>query len=284
MNPTLQVLFSALAYIGLKVLACAAILVIGWIIAKVIGSLVDKGLAKARFNHLAQRTGMDRWTGRYTPSGLVGKLVYYALLLFTFQLAFSVFGPNPISNLIDTVISWLPRLIVACVILVVAVAIANAVFDVITNALSHFSYGRAIGRIAQVVIIAFGAIAALNQVGVATTITMPVLVAILATIAGILIVGVGGGLIAPMRQRWERALNKVEEESTRVTEHLKTRAAEQRAAEAAGLAKDRGDTMVQSRYPGETPSDVKPSAKEAADKLAEKAGALRDDMKSRPEL
>ncbi|WP_186315766.1 mechanosensitive ion channel family protein [Catellatospora sichuanensis] len=284
MNPTVQVLLSALAYIALKVLACAAILVIGWIIAKAIGSLVDKGLAKARFNHLAQRTGMDRWTGRYTPSGLVGKLVYYALLLFTFQLAFSVFGPNPISNLIDTVISWLPRLIVACVILVVAVAIANAVFDVITNALSHFSYGRTIGRIAQVVIIAFGVIAALNQIGVATTITMPVLVAILATIAGILIVGVGGGLIAPMRERWERALNKVEEESSRVSEHLKTRAAEQRAAEAVGLTKDRGDTMVQAKYPGEAPSDVKPSAKESADKLAEKAAALRNDMKPGPEL
>ncbi|MEU8002704.1 hypothetical protein AB0B66_16240 [Catellatospora sp. NPDC049111] len=283
MNPTVQVLLSALAYIALKVLACAAILVVGWIIAKAIGSLVDKGLARARFNHLAQRTGMDRWTGKYTPSGLVGKLVYYALLLFTFQLAFSVFGPNPISNLIDTVISWLPRLIVACVILVVAVAIANAVFDVITNALSHFSYGRAVGRIAQVAIIAFGAIAALNQIGVATTITMPVLVAVLATIAGILIVGVGGGLIAPMRERWERALNKVEEEGTRVSEHLKTRAAEQRAADTAALSKDRGDTMAQPKYPGEKPSDVKPSAKEAADKLTEKATALRKDMQG-PEL
>lgn len=274
MNPTLQVLFSTLAYIGLKVLACAAILIIGWIIAKVIGSLVDKGLAKARFNHLAQRTGMERWTGRYTPSGLVGKIVYYALLLFTFQLAFSVFGPNPISNLIDDVIAWLPRLIVACVIIVVAVAIANAVFDVINNALSHFSYGRTIGRIAQIVIIALGVIAALNQIGIATTITMPVLIAALATISGILIVGVGGGLIGPMRARWERALNKVEEEGVRVSEHLKTRAAEQQAASA--LAKDRGDGMSQPKYAGQTPSDVKPAAEKAADRLTEQATTAKN--------
>ncbi|BCJ77741.1 hypothetical protein CS0771_72850 [Catellatospora sp. IY07-71] len=286
MNPTLQVTLGALAYIGLKILACAAILVIGWIIAKVIGTLVDKGLAKVRFNHLAQRTGMDRWTGRYTPSGLVGMVVYYALLLFTFQLAFSVFGPNPISNLIDDVIAWLPRLIVACVIIVVAVAIANAVFNVISNALSHFSYGRTVGRIAQVAIIALGAIAALNQAGIATTITTPVLVAILATISGILIVGVGGGLIGPMRSRWERALGRIEEESTRVSAHLKARAAEQETA--AALTKARGDTMVQPKYPGETPQDVKPgtkvTAEEAADRLTKKATALRNDMKPGPEL
>jgi hypothetical protein len=272
MNPTMQVTLGALAYVGLKILACAAILVIGWIIAKAIGSLVDKGLAKARFNHLAQRTGMDRWTGRYTPSGLIGTVVYYILVLFTFQLAFSVFGPNPISNLIHDVIAWLPRLIVACVIIVVAAAIANAVFNVISNALSHFSYGRAVGRIAQIAIIALGAIAALNQAGIATAITTPVLVAILATISGILIVGVGGGLIAPMRARWERALDRVEEESTRVSAHLKARAAEQEAARA--LTKDRGDTMVQPKYTGQTPSDVKPDAKttpeEAADRLTEK--------------
>ena len=46
-------------------------------------------------------------------------------------------------------------------------------------------------------------IAALNQVGIATTVTQPVLIAVLATVAGILIVGVGGGLVRPMQQRWD---------------------------------------------------------------------------------
>jgi hypothetical protein len=58
-------------------------------------------------------------------------------------------------------------------------------------------------------------IAALSQIGVAIAVTLPVLIAVLGTVAGILIVGVGGGLIAPMRQRWETILNRAEQEAPR---------------------------------------------------------------------
>jgi hypothetical protein len=47
---------------------------------------------------------------------------------------------------------------------------------------------------------------------VATTVTTPILVAVLATVAGILIVGVGGGLIKPMQARAEQWLSRAESE------------------------------------------------------------------------
>jgi hypothetical protein len=64
-------------------------------------------------------------------------------------------------------------------------------------------------------ILALGVIAALGQAGIATAVTQPVLFAALAAGAGILIVGVGGGMIGPMRQRWERWLTTAEQETTR---------------------------------------------------------------------
>jgi hypothetical protein len=48
--------------------------------------------------------------------------------------------------------------------------------------------------------------------GIAVTVTLPVLVAVLATIGGILVVGVGGGLIRPMQARWENYLSSAERE------------------------------------------------------------------------
>jgi uncharacterized membrane protein len=48
---------------------------------------------------------------------------------------------------------------------------------------------------------------------VALTVTMPVLIAVLATVAGILIVGAGGGLIKPAQARWERLLEAAEAET-----------------------------------------------------------------------
>lgn len=243
MNQTLLNILDSLAGWALKALAFLAIFIVGWIISRLVGTAVDRLLNRVGFNRFAGRIHMRRWTGRYEPSGLVGRIVYYALLLFTFQIAFNVFGPNPISDVIDTIIAWLPRLAVAAVIVVIAIAIANAVFDIVNNALSQLSYGRMLSRAAQIVIVALGAIAALNQVGVATTVTMPVLITILATIGGILVVGVGGGLIHPMRERWERMLNQAEAETRRAASTM-------RAPKQDATAKPPGDGMTQKAYAG----------------------------------
>jgi hypothetical protein len=92
----------------------------------------------------------------------------------------------------------------------------------VSNALSGFSYGGMLGTIASVFILGLGIIAALNQVGIALTVTLPVLIAILATVGGILVVGVGGGLIKPMQQRWENYLTTAEREGRSIRERRST--------------------------------------------------------------
>jgi hypothetical protein len=106
----------------------------------------------------------------------------------------------------------------ALIVVVVAPAIAAAVRDIVSNALSGFSYGRMLGTLASVFILGLGIIAALNQMGIAVTVTLPVLVAVLATIGGILVVGVGGGLIKPMQARWEDYLTTAEREGRSIRE------------------------------------------------------------------
>jgi hypothetical protein len=201
-----------------KFVAFLLILLIGWFVAKAIGKAVDKILERVGFDRAVERGGVKKALAKsqYDASGIVGKLVYYALLLFVLQLAFGVFGPNPISDLITGVIAFLPKAIVAIIIVVVASAIAAAVRELIANTLGGLSYGKALATIASVFILGLGIIAALNQVGIATTVTMPVLIAVLATVAGILIVGVGGGLIRPMQSRWEGYLQTMSQESSRI--------------------------------------------------------------------
>ena len=217
-----------------KALAFVAILVVGWLIAKAVRKLVDKVLERVGFDRLVERGGvkaaLDR--SKYDASDIVAKLVYYAILLFTLQLAFGIWGPNPISALITGVVAWLPRAFVAIIIVVVAAAIASAVKDLVTGALGGLSYGRLLANVASYFILGLGVIAALNQIGVATTVTTPVLIAVLATIAGILIVGVGGGLVRPMQSRWEGWLDRAAAESQTIAEHAKAYSAGQRDAQA----------------------------------------------------
>jgi hypothetical protein len=60
-----------------------------------------------------------------------------------------------------------------------------------------------------------GVSAALNQIEVAPEIVNGVFYAMLALVVGVAIVAIGGGGIQPMRQRWERALNRGEQEAPR---------------------------------------------------------------------
>ncbi|MFJ8072454.1 hypothetical protein ACIQ7Q_00565 [Streptomyces sp. NPDC096176] len=229
-----------------KFIAFVAILIIGWFVAKLIAKAADRLLRKVGFERMAERSGISNTLGgsKYDATGIISKILFYAVMLIALQLGFGVFGPNPISTMINGIVSWIPKAIVACVIVVVAMAIARAARDIIQGALGQTSYGRVLATVAWGFIVALGVIAALSQAEIATSVTGPVLTAVLAAMAGILIVGVGGGLINPMRERWERWLATAEAESGRAKDTV-TAYQRGRADAAAGQP-------VTERQPGRT--------------------------------
>lgn len=203
-----------------KLLLFIIILVVGLIVAKLIAKGLDKLLERVGFDRLVERGGvkkaLDR--SRFDASDIISKIVYYTLVLFVLQFAFGVFGPNPVSDLLEGIIAFLPRVIVAIIIIIVAAAIAAGAKTLIQGMLGGLSYGKVIANIASIFILFLGITAALNQVDIATTVTTPVLITVLAIIGGVIIVGVGGGLIKPMQARWEGWLSKAEAEAPRIKE------------------------------------------------------------------
>lgn len=194
------------------------ILLVGWFIAKMIGKAIGKVLGKVGLDRVADKADLRRFTGKYTTSELLGRVVYFAMVLIVLQLSFAAFGPNPVSDLLAQFVAWLPHLFIAMILIVVGMAIANVVKELISGTLSNTSYGKPLGMAAQVAIVAIVAVAAFAQIGVATVVLVPILWTMLAIIAGVAIVGIGGGLIGPMRQRWERTLNAMEEEAPKMKE------------------------------------------------------------------
>ncbi|RZS38831.1 putative transporter (transmembrane protein) [Herbihabitans rhizosphaerae] len=188
-----------------KLLGFLIILFIGWLIAKAVAKGLSMVLNKLGFNRMMEKTGLTnmlRGSG-VDAGGIIVKLAYYFILLIGLQLAFGVFGPsNPVSVLLNDVIAFLPRIVVAVVLVIVAAAVAKVVRDLITSSLGNRPFAPMLGTIAYAFLIAIGIIAALNQVNIATTVTMPVLITVLATVGGVIIVGFGGGLIRPMQERW----------------------------------------------------------------------------------
>ena len=241
--------WSSVANIIPKLVAFAVIMLIGWLICKAIAKALDVVLRRLGTERLAERAGADRVfaASKWDTTAILVKIVYYGLLLVVLQLALGVFGPNPISTMIHSVVAWIPKAIVAVIIVVVAMWLANVAREFVSNILSAASYGRMLGWIAWAFIAFFGVIAALAQIGVATFVLGPILNAVLFTVAGIAIVGVGGGLIQPMRSRWERMLAKAEEETARVQPSVRQNALAYQRGRADARAGQPTDQQTQTR-------------------------------------
>ncbi|KAA2264328.1 hypothetical protein F0L68_07870 [Solihabitans fulvus] len=198
-----------------KLFGFLIVLLIGWLIAKAIAKAVDFLLGRIGFDRLVERSGLGGAMSRspIDATGLIVKLVYYFVLLIALQLAFGVFGTgNAVSQLLNDVIAYLPRIVVAIVLVLVASAVGRVLRNLITSALGNRPFTSMVGNIVNIFVVALGVIAALNQLGIAVSVTMPVLITVLATVGGILVVGLGGGLIRPMQQRWEGWLDRMQEQ------------------------------------------------------------------------
>ena len=214
-----------------KVLMFVVIIVAGYFIAKIACKVINAILERVRFDNLVERGGIKSALDRsqYDASDILAKLVFYAIFLFALQLAFGIFGPNPISALLTSVIAYLPNVFVAIVIVILASAIATGVKSILAASLSSFSYGRAISVAAAGLIVALGIFAALDQLNIAPAIVNGLFYACLAIVAGSAIVAIGGGGIEPMREQWNRAIDKIEAEGPQIAQHLQERPAGGRA-------------------------------------------------------
>ena len=201
-----------------RLLGFLVILLVGYFLAKLISKLVDKGLEKAGFDKAVEKGGVKKALSKsnYDASDIVAKLVFFAIFIPVLAAAIDTLGIAALQQPLAAFIALIPKIIVAIVLVVIGAAVAGAAKTFIQNAMGGLSYGSILANAAAVLIL-FGFVkAALDQVGIATNVTGALLYATLAAVAGVVIVGVGGGLIKPMQGRWEQALNKANDEKDKI--------------------------------------------------------------------
>jgi hypothetical protein len=201
-----------------KLVGFLLILAIGYFVAKIIAKLVDKGLEKAGFDRAVERGGIKKALAKsqYDASDIVAKLVFFAIFIPFLSAAVGTLGINALEQPLSAFIALIPRIIVAIVLVVIGAVLAGTVKSFISNTLGGLSYGTVLANVASILILLGFVKSALDQVGIATSVTGPLLYTILGTVAGVIIIGAGGGLIKPMQSRWETMLNKAETESANV--------------------------------------------------------------------
>jgi flagellar biosynthesis protein FliQ len=194
-----------------RILLALLIIVVGWMVAKAVRFAIVKGLRAVNFNVLTDRAGMDSFLRdggiRSDTTQILGLLFYWLVILASLVIGFNLLGLEYITDLLGRVLWFLPKVMVALLILAFgayfARFIGNAVMAYCRNV--HLQDADILGRIAQYAILAFVVLIALDQVDVGGEIVRQTFLIVLAGIvfALALAFGLGGReWAAEMLERW----------------------------------------------------------------------------------
>jgi len=158
-----------------RIIAFLLILLVGWIIAGILEKVVDRILETVKFDDLATRSGIQgfiRSTGANADaSSFVAMIVKWFVRLIALVAAFDALGVPQVSTILRSFVLWLPNLLVAIIILVIAGLLANAAAGLVRGATAQGDLGNPdlLASITRVAVWIFGIVVAVNQIGIATT-------------------------------------------------------------------------------------------------------------------
>lgn len=193
-----------------QVIGALLIIVIGWIIAGALARLVSELLRRAGADRVFAERGGEVYgpqSTRIKPSNVAGELVKWLIRLVFLVAAANVLGMTEVSDLLNQVLLWIPNLIVAAVILLIAPLLARFVRGAIEIGAGRMGFTNAplLGRIAEIAIVAFAVIIAINQIGIAANLVNTLFIGIVGALALAfgLAFGLGGrDVAAQLTQQW----------------------------------------------------------------------------------
>ncbi|WP_018503997.1 hypothetical protein [Parafrankia discariae] len=205
--------WSRIAQIGPKILVFAFAVAVGAVVIRGVLHAADRMLEQAGLDGAIDRAGASRLLRCQTGviRGWLLRLVAVIGLLAVLRAALGVFGPSPADRMAGAALALLARALLAAVIALLGLALAARARRLVTESFAGLQHGNLLSRVvAGFAVLAFGK-AALDELGIGTSVTTPLLYAVLATGTGVVVVGVGGGLVRPMQSRWEDILDRAED-------------------------------------------------------------------------
>ena len=181
-----------------RVIGFAVIIIVGWVLSALLAKGIAALLRKARFNHLAERSGFADFVGKSgadtDSSGMIAAIAKWFVRLIVLVVAFDALGLPAVSEVLRDLLLWLPNLAVALVVLVIGGLAANAVSKLVRGATAEADLDNPdfLAKLASAAVWAFSVVVAVNQIGVATALVNTLFMAVVGAFA--LALGLSFGL------------------------------------------------------------------------------------------
>ena len=157
-----------------KLLGAIVVLIIGWVVARAVQTVVDRLLSKARFNTLTERAGINEALSaaqiHRPPSTLIARLFFWIVMLVMLSSAVEVLNLPVASRLLDQLVSYIPNVIAAAFILALGFFFGSLVRSFVVTLAGGIKMvnPNTLGQVAQAAIIIFAVAGSLEQLQIAT--------------------------------------------------------------------------------------------------------------------
>ncbi|SPZ09549.1 CmpX protein [Pseudomonas luteola] len=201
-----QSLLSAMTTLWSKVagfipnlLGALLVVILGFFFAKLLDHLLSRLLAKLGLDRLMTGTGLTKMLARVgikiPVSTLIGRIVYWFILLVFLVSAAESLGLQRVSSTLDVMALYLPKVFGAALVLVIGVLLAQLVNGIVHGAAEGvgLDYSAGLGRVAQALVIIISISVAIGQLEIKTELLNTVIAIVLASLgmAAALALGLG---------------------------------------------------------------------------------------------
>jgi Conserved TM helix len=163
------------------------ILIIGWLIARAVKALVVKALEGVGVDRALSSGSAGPYVARLMPdarpSEIIGAIAFWFLFLGAIAIAVSQLGINALDNFVQAIAAYLPNVVVAILIFVVAGALATAVSGLVARTLGNTATGKILTTVAPVLVMGIATFMILDQLNIAPAIVEVTYIALLGSVA-----------------------------------------------------------------------------------------------------
>jgi len=183
-----KTVLSQIGQFVINVLLVVVILIIGWVVAKIIKTLVTRVLRAIKIDQLSDRIELDNMLAKggigYSLSELIGVMCYWLALLIAFVVAINAIGLTVAADLLNRVVLYVPNVIAAVFILILGLFVATLLSNIVKTAANNAGVAQTkiLGKSVEAVVVIFTIAIALEQLGIAAKIIELTITIILASL------------------------------------------------------------------------------------------------------
>lgn len=203
-----------------NLIGAAVIIFAGYLFAKVLEKLTDRGLRKVGLNRMLQRGGVlqavQRSGTQLNPTRVLANCVFWFVMFAVILIAANALGLDTLADVVQTLVTYIPSVIAAIVIILAGIVLGGFVEGLIAASAGAVHGGRSLARIGRGSVILLSVFMALQELGIATEIVTTAFAILFGAVALAMALSFGLGnreLAGEITREWYERYRREREET-----------------------------------------------------------------------